>query len=151
MTTLPISESKSGRIATISKDKISGKETVDAKSLVVVQGFIDTHFHAIDPFATKMFVGSMNLDQRSLHINNEIGILFHNPDIAGQSAEAFDRNIEKVAFTLEFNTAKNGSESVRWQLRKDDGEVVYNSEPFVGFWKKFGVELIRLLPVESLL
>jgi putative cardiolipin synthase len=98
-----------------------------------------------------MFVGSMNLDQRSLHINNEIGILFLNPEIAGQSAAAFDKNIEKVAFRLELHTTKNGRESIRWHLRKDDGEVVYDSEPYVGFWKKFGVGLIRLLPVESLL
>ena len=98
-----------------------------------------------------MFVGSMNLDQRSLHINNEIGILFLNPEIAGQSAEAFDLNIEKVAFRLELHTSKNGNESIRWHLRKDDGEVVYDSEPYVGFWKKFGVGLIRVLPVESLL
>jgi putative cardiolipin synthase len=98
-----------------------------------------------------MFVGSMNLDQRSLHINNEIGILFLNPEIAGQSAEAFDRNIEKVAFRLELHTAKNGSESISWHLKKDDGEVVYDSQPYVGFWKKVGVGLIRLLPIESLL
>jgi len=98
-----------------------------------------------------MFVGSMNLDQRSLHINNEIGILFLNPEVAGQSAAAFDQNIEKVAFRLELHTTKNGSESIHWHLKKDDGEVVYDSEPYVGFWKKVGVWLIRLLPVESLL
>ncbi len=98
-----------------------------------------------------MFVGSMNLDQRSLNINNEIGILFLNQEIAGQSAKAFDQNIEKVAFRLKLHTAKNGSESIRWHLKKDNGEVVYDAEPYVGFWKKFGVGLIRLLPVESLL
>ena len=45
-----------GRIAAITKDKITGKETVDATGLVVAPGFIDTHFHAVDPFATKMVV-----------------------------------------------------------------------------------------------
>ena len=47
---------KDGRIAAITKAKITGKETVDAKGLVVAPGFIDTHFHAVDPFATKMVV-----------------------------------------------------------------------------------------------
>ncbi|UCF90832.1 MAG: phospholipase D family protein [Desulfobacterales bacterium] len=98
-----------------------------------------------------MFVGSMNLDQRSLHINNEIGILFLNPEIAGQSAEAFDRSIEKVAFRLVLNAGNSGGESIRWHLKKDDGEIVYDAEPYVGFWKKLGVWLIGLLPVESLL
>ncbi len=36
---------KDGRIATITKEKISGRETVKAKGKVVAPGFIDTHFH----------------------------------------------------------------------------------------------------------
>jgi len=47
---------KDGRIAAITKDKIKGKETINAKHLVVAPGFIDTHFHAVDPFASKMAV-----------------------------------------------------------------------------------------------
>lgn len=98
-----------------------------------------------------MFVGSMNLDQMSMRINNEIGILFENPLIAGQSALAFDENIESVAFRLELYTDDNGEESIRWHLKKGDRDVVYETEPYVGFWKKFGVKLIELLPVESFL
>jgi len=45
---------KDGRIATITKQKISGRETIKAKGLVVAPGFIDTHYHATDVFATKM-------------------------------------------------------------------------------------------------
>jgi len=36
---------KDGRIATITKQKITGRETIKAKGLVVAPGFIDTHFH----------------------------------------------------------------------------------------------------------
>ena len=60
-----------------------------------------------------MFVGSMNLDQMSLKINNEIGILFKNdPQIAGLSAQAFNEHIEKVAFDcscIRTGMAKNRS------------------------------------------
>lgn len=45
---------KGGRIAAITTEKISGRETIDATGLVVSPGFIDTHFHAVDPFATKL-------------------------------------------------------------------------------------------------
>ena len=47
---------KDGKIAIITKEKITGKETIDATGHVVAPGFIDTHFHAVDPFATKMVV-----------------------------------------------------------------------------------------------
>ena len=36
---------KDGRIAVITKDKITGKQTLDATGHVVAPGFIDTHFH----------------------------------------------------------------------------------------------------------
>jgi N-acyl-D-glutamate deacylase len=45
---------KDGRIATITKQNITGRETIKAKGLVVAPGFIDTHYHATDVFASKM-------------------------------------------------------------------------------------------------
>ena len=45
---------KDGRIQAITKQRITGKETIDATGLVVAPGFIDTHFHSVDVFATKM-------------------------------------------------------------------------------------------------
>ena len=45
---------KDGRIATITEDDISGKETIDATNQVVAPGFIDTHFHWTRPLGYKM-------------------------------------------------------------------------------------------------
>ena len=47
---------KNGRIAVITRDKISGAETIDARGLVVAPGFIDTHVHGQDPFTIKMIL-----------------------------------------------------------------------------------------------
>jgi hypothetical protein len=44
---------KDGKIVKITKDKITGKETIHAKGHVVAPGFIDTHFHSLDMFAVK--------------------------------------------------------------------------------------------------
>ena len=93
-----------------------------------------------------MFVGSMNLDPRSLHINNEIGILFLNPEIADDSARNFDRNIEQAAFRLSLDPDKG---DITWHTIKQGEEIVYHTEPYVGFWKRLVVDIIRLLPVES--
>jgi len=64
---------KDGRIAAITRVKIDGKEVIDAKGLVVAPGFIDTHFHALDPFATKLALRDgvttgMDLQTGSLHV-----------------------------------------------------------------------------------
>jgi cardiolipin synthase len=41
-----------------------------------------------------VFVGSSNLDQRSLQINYELMIRFQNPEIAAQAREVFGKNLE---------------------------------------------------------
>ncbi|MDP4744864.1 MAG: amidohydrolase family protein [Porticoccaceae bacterium] len=47
---------KDGRIVAITSDSLSGKQSIDATGLVVAPGFIDTHFHSVDRFATKLAV-----------------------------------------------------------------------------------------------
>ena len=60
---------KDGRIAVITQDKIKGKETIDAKGLVVAPGFIDTHFHNDRPWANKLALR----DGRTTVLDLEIG------------------------------------------------------------------------------
>ena len=48
-----------------------------------------------------MFVGSFNFDQRSLYINNEIGILFYEPALAAAAVKHFDKRVEQAAFLVE--------------------------------------------------
>jgi hypothetical protein len=66
---------KDGRIAVITKDKITGKETVDAKGLVVAPGFIDGHQHCIEPYAYRL----MLRDGRTTIMDLEIGA--HGPKL----------------------------------------------------------------------
>jgi putative cardiolipin synthase len=98
-----------------------------------------------------LFVGSFNFDQRSLFINNEIGILFYEPELASQSADHFDQNVGKVAFKVELVTDEQGRESMRWIGNEAGKEVIYEDEPYAGFWKKLSVQLMRVLPVDSML
>lgn len=48
---------KDGKIVVITRDRIEGKETIDAGGRVVAPGFIDTHVHIVDlPFGQKLML-----------------------------------------------------------------------------------------------
>jgi len=60
---------KGGRIAVITKGKISGKEIIDATGLVVAPGFIDGHQHCQEPYAYRLMVR----DGRTTIMDLEVG------------------------------------------------------------------------------
>jgi cytosine/adenosine deaminase-related metal-dependent hydrolase len=67
---------KDGKIAVITTKKITGKETIDAKGLVVAPGFIDGHQHCIEPYAYRL----MLRDGRTTIMDLEIGAYGPNVD-----------------------------------------------------------------------
>lgn len=99
----------------------------------------------------KMFVGSFNLDQRSLYLNTEIGLVFEQPKIARRAAESFVANIRSVAFEVELVGDEGGRKSLRWQGTEGGQAVSLTSEPYVGVGTKAAVRFMRLFPVNWLL
>ena len=95
------------------------------------------------------FVGSFNFDQRSLHINNEIGMLFQNEKIGATNSRAFDENIEDVAFRVELIKDHRGKEGLRWRAIEDGREVYFDNEPYASWRLRAAVWLMKYLPIES--
>jgi len=97
------------------------------------------------------FVGSFNFDQRSLHINNEIGMLFQNEKIGTANSKIFDENIEEVAFRVELLKDHRGIEKLRWHAIEDGHDVYFDNEPYASWRLRAAVWLMKYLPIESLL
>ncbi len=122
---------------------------IEEKRFTWLPGLSKSSLHAKTMAMDKntMFVGSFNFDQRSLNINTEIGILFEDPEIAAGSIQNFDKHIDKVAFRVELI-----DNSLRWTGIGAGGEtVVFDTEPYTSFWKRLSVNLMRVLPVDSML
>jgi putative cardiolipin synthase len=98
-----------------------------------------------------MFVGSFNFDQRSLFLNNEIGVLFYEPVLASKASDDIDKNVNKVAFHVELITDEHGKESLRWTALEGGKQVVFEDEPYATFMQKAAVQIMRLLPLDSML
>jgi putative cardiolipin synthase len=98
-----------------------------------------------------MFVGSFNFDQRSLFLNNEIGILFHEPELAANASRHFNEHVENVAFKVELEEHGNDTRSLKWTTVEDGKKVIFDSDPYAGFWKRLEVNMMRVLPIDSML
>ena len=97
----------------------------------------------------QVFIGSLNLDPRAVVHNTEIGVVFTSEEIAGDMGDWFDQNIEQVAFRLELQTSENGYEKILWHGLVDGEQGVFDVDPYTGFWRRFGIGFLRILPIES--
>jgi len=104
---------------------------------------------AID--GTMMFVGSFNFDQRSLYINNEIGILFHEPESSAGASKQFNEHVDQVAFKVQLVDRGHGRASLQWTGTENGRKRVFDSEPYAGFWSKVMANAMRALPIDFML
>ncbi|MCP4331542.1 MAG: hypothetical protein GY785_02710 [Gammaproteobacteria bacterium] len=99
----------------------------------------------------RVFIGSLNFDPRSVVENTEIGMMIESTDMAVEMSDWFDRNIDRIAFRLALEENAKGDEILVWHRSIDGQEYRYTTEPNTGFWRRFGVGFLRMLPIESLL
>src|SRR6266540_2969507 len=90
---------------------------------------------------TSVFIGSVNLDPRSLELNTEDGVLVSSAELAGHVAELFER-WSSPALAYEVTRGRNGG------LQWTGG---YTDEPEAGFWRPIGAKLFSHLPIDSLI
>ena len=96
-----------------------------------------------------VFIGSLNLDPRATLHNTEIGVVLESKDLGGGMGKWFDDNIEKIAFRLELKKGKDKRERIVWHGFEDGQPVEFNTDPYTGFWQRFGVGFMGILPIES--
>ncbi len=101
----------------------------------------------------RVFVGSMNLDQRSLRLNTEIGLIIDSPELARQIALRFADIAQPAnSYVLALGAADDlGQRPLVWHTLEEGKPVDYVREPAVTFWQRLKVEMLSLLPLDELL
>lgn len=97
----------------------------------------------------RVFIGSLNLDPRSVVHNTEIGVVFNSPEIAVDISEWFDQHIETLAFRLELAPRASGGSRILWHGIVDGSPRTFTTDPYTGFLRRFSLRLLGLLPIES--
>ena len=94
----------------------------------------------------QMFIGSLNIDPRSIQINSEMGLLIESEDMVGKIAEAIDKAIAEIAYRVDIN--ENGK--LEWRAIVDDKEVVETKEPLTSWWLRTKAWFYKIAPESQL-
>ena len=99
----------------------------------------------------KIFIGSMNYDQRSRHLNTEIGLIIESPTLAAQVAARFHAMTEPAnayALALRGDSGAGGPRLV-WHTQENSRLVDYVHEPASHAWQRARIRIISLLPLSG--
>ena len=95
---------------------------------------------------TAVFVGSMNLDQRSVRLNTEMGLVIDSPQLADTIAARFNalttpENAYKVTLTP--------PDTLIWTTRENGAMLELRKEPARSAFQRFRMRWLSLLPLDK--
>ncbi len=93
----------------------------------------------------RLFVGSFNLDPRSLYLNTEMGLVVSSGELAGSMASSILDVLPDNTYKLQLSPKGR----LQWLLRAAGGDEVITTEPMTTWWRRFRTRLMSYLPIEG--
>jgi putative cardiolipin synthase len=102
----------------------------------------------------RLFIGSMNLDPRSVDLNTEIGLLIDSAAMASDMNVRLEGLLDTACYSVQLQPKRpdrpDGQQQLVWIDQQEDGESIrHDKEPQTTFWQRFSVGFIGLFPVDS--
>ena len=110
---------------------------------VSAEGSLHTKAFVVD--RQRLFVGSFNLDPRSANLNTELGVIIDSPQMASRSVDLIDEVLPRA--TYEVTLDDKGK--LRWTGESNGEQEIWTKEPQTGFWTRFTVSFMRILPIKG--
>ncbi|MCT7326958.1 phospholipase D family protein [Ralstonia mojiangensis] len=104
------------------------------------------HVKSIVVDRSTLFVGSMNIDPRSIGLNTETGLIIRSPVLSEAVAKLFDDSVRDSAYRV---TKEDGH--LRWTTHENGKEVVVDHEPEVGLGRRTWIQMLAPFTPEELL
>lgn len=105
------------------------------------------HGKTISVDGQRTYVGSFNIDPRSIRWNTEMGLVIESQTLAHSVSASLDRWLPKNAFELRLGERQR----IEWVEHTEAGVVVHHEEPHANLWRRLVAALLSLLPIEWLL
>jgi len=94
----------------------------------------------------RVFVGSLNLDPRSIDINTEMGLLIDSPELGAKLRQNGVELIPKIAYRLQLDA----NDKITWHATIAGQEVVETKEPQTSAWRRFTAWFLKIAPEKQL-
>lgn len=94
----------------------------------------------------KMFVGSLNLDPRSIELNAEMGLVIDSEEMVASLLQGAD---DRRA-TMFWRVLLNNENRLEWHSRIDNQEVIETKEPQTSGWMRFKAWFFKIAPESQL-
>lgn len=95
----------------------------------------------------RVFVGSFNFDPRSAQLNTEMGFVVDSPALAKQLADTLQERLPVRAYQVKLD-----ADGALYWLERDGAKTIrHDTEPGTSVWKRLGVRIMSVLPIDWLL
>lgn len=105
---------------------------------------LHTKLYIID--GRKLFVGSLNLDPRSIDINAEMGLLIDSKDMVTSLMSSFKEGLENYTYRV----VENEMGQLEWHTRINGQKVVETSEPLASCCRRIKAWFMKIVPESQL-
>lgn len=107
---------------------------------------VSLHAKVIVVDQAKSFIGSMNIDPRSLRLNTENGVVIDSNALASELAQGVERDLVRDAWKVQLV-----EEGLRWSGQQGGTSVIHEREPQASLWLRLKTTMMSWLPLEGLL
>jgi putative cardiolipin synthase len=119
--------------------------TVKNESTVLTEP-LTLHTKGILIDRNQVFVGSLNLDPRSIDINTEMGILINSRELVSKIRDEAVATIPSMAYRLSMDENRK----ISWHAVVDGRKVVETHEPLTSAWRRFTAWFLKIVPEQQL-
>jgi cardiolipin synthase C len=99
----------------------------------------------------KLYIGSMNFDERSRSLNTEIGLIIDSRELAQQTAARFESIVapaNSYGLALQADAVGGGSHLL-WRTQENGKIIDYDREPARSEWQRTEVNFYARLPLDK--
>ena len=98
----------------------------------------------------RLFIGSMNLDQRSRRLNTEVGLIIDSEELAQETVKRFEAmTLPENSYAVSISPDGRHSAQLEWRTVENGAAVDYKTEPARHGWQRAEVKFLSLLPLDS--